>query len=132
MSTPSTALLPLILALSRQLADECHSIRVSRSALSRHTSIKRCLLQCAVPLQSLINRVQRGLISSDATVEIFTSFAYATLMRFQTDLLDLFRALDNRLRKTPALAALVEKTAKAVATVEDRERTLILNALCCA
>jgi len=74
--------------------------------------------------------MRRGLVAHNASEHTFTAFAYATLIRFQSDLLNLFRALDNRVRKTPALAGLVERTVKAVAMVEDRERTLILNTLC--
>jgi hypothetical protein len=126
----SATLLPLILAFSNQLAEECRLIRFNRSAMSRHTCVKRCLLHCAIPLQSLMHRIRRGLIPRDTPIELFTSFALATLMRFQNDLLSLFRALDNRVRRTPALASLVERTAKAVAYVEDRERVLILDSLC--
>jgi hypothetical protein len=121
----STPLLSLILSVSQQLSDECQSIRFTRSALSRHTRIQRCLVQASMPLQSLIARAQRGLVPESECA--YTAFAHATLLRFHSDLLSLFRALDNRARRV--VAALVEKTAHAVALVEDMERTMILQAL---
>ena len=121
----NTDVLPLILSLIQQLSDGCHSICFSRSAGSRFTGCKRCLLHCEAPLQSLVSRVRRGLISSDTTHTAFTALAYKTLLRFQSDLLCLFRALDNTARKTPALLKLVQRTARAVAAVEEMGALLV-------
>jgi hypothetical protein len=121
----SAPLLALILSVAQQLSDECRSIRFTRSALSRHTRIQRCLARASTPLQSLIARVRRGLVPESECA--YTAFARATLLRFQSDLLSLFRAMDNRARRV--VAPLVERTAHTVALVEDRERAMILRAL---
>ena len=84
----------------------------------------------ALPLRSLTARLDRGLVTVSASS--YTAFALATIRRFEGDLLRLFRSLSNSARRTPALAALVEETVDAVALVEERERALALNALCCA
>jgi hypothetical protein len=62
----------------------------------------------------------------------YTAFAQDTLVRFERDLLALYRTLDNRTRKTHSLLALVEKTSDAVVFIDEKDRVLTLNALCCA
>lgn len=122
--------LSYILATAHLLSDACHLIHVNRSARSRHTRLHRCLARMALPLRSLVARLDRGLVCVSAAS--YTAFALATLRRFESDLLRLFRSLGNSARRTPALAALVEQTVEAVALVEEKERTLALNTQCCA
>lgn len=138
MSTPyqyNRSLLPLILAASSTLAEECRSVRFPRSAASRHTRIQRYLIRAAIPLRSLSARLRRRLIpeSNGDELSCFTAFARSTLFNFHNDLLGLFRALDNSIRRrNPTLTGLVERTMKAVSVIEERERVMILNAVCCA
>lgn len=123
-------MLPLILSVSQQLAQDCHAIRFTRSAATRHTHIQHCMMRAAIPLKSLTHRLRRGLVQrGEGEEQAFTAFAYATLLRFHSDLLDLFRALDNRARRTQSLVALVERTAVAVSMVQEMERSMILGAL---
>ena len=74
--------------------------------------------------------MRRGLVSGTISQEHpFTSFARSVLLRFHSDLLSLFRTLDNRCRR--ALVGLVERASKAVALVDETERAMILNTLRC-
>ncbi len=129
----ASPLLSLALATAHRLADMCRPVRFARSSHTRHTHIQRCLTRIALPLRSLSARLERGLVSAPLSDQpSYTAFALSTLRRFESDLLRLFRSLGNRARATPALAALVEHTTHAVALVDERERALILNALCSA
>ena len=85
-------------------------------------------MRTALPLRSLVARLRRGLlVHQDQTA--YTAFALNALRRFETDLLHLFRTLNNTARRmSSTIAALVERTAEAVAWLEEKERTL----MCCA
>jgi hypothetical protein len=132
-SPPPPSLLPHILAAAQLLADACDPIRFARCARTRHTQVQRCLARIARPLRSLAARLHRGLVSGPLSDQAaYTAFALSCLRRFESDLLSLFRSLNNRARRTPALAALVEQTMEAVSLVEERDRALMANALCCA
>jgi hypothetical protein len=89
-------------------------------------------MRTALPLRSLVARLRRGLlVHPDQTS--YTAFALNALRRFETDLLHLFRTLNNTARRmSSTIGALVERTASAVALLEEKERTLTLNLLCCA
>lgn len=123
-------LLPLILSVAQQLANECVSIQLNRTHRSRFTRIQRYLSHIAIPLQSLSARLRRGLVVGELSDQnSYTSFAHTTLIRFESDLLSLFRTLDNRARKT--LVSLMEKASNAVVLIDEKDRALTLNALCC-
>lgn len=125
-------LLPLILSTAQHLADECDPIRFTRTSQSRQTRIQKYLVRISSPLRSLSARLRRGLLVASLDQDSYTAFAQDTLVRFERDLLALYRTLDNRARKTHSLLALVEKTSDAVVFIDEKDRVLTLNALCCA